>query len=209
MLDLLHLADSSFPTGAYAHSAGLETLALRTSSELERHLQLRVRESLGRFELVFLLHAYHDELVGLDARYHTMVLPREVREASSQVGTQLLRAACDLFAGARLHEFLVDGAHHHHPIVFGAVAAALEVPPMDAAGAYALQSTRALISVAQRIQRLGQRDAQRVLHGLKPDIRAAVDTASGLRLEEAGAFTPIWDLASMAHERAPARLFAS
>ncbi len=209
LLDWLHIVDSSFPTGAYVHSAGLESLAPLRLADLEELLALRLQQTVGRFELVFLLHAYAVPLLPLNAQCHAMLLPREAREASGQVGAQLLRNACDLFDHPRLAAFLRDGRHQHAPVVFGAVAAALDVARPVAAATYALQGVRSLVAAAQRLTRLGQRDAQRLVHRLKPAVREAVATASRLRLDEAGAFAPAWDVAAMAHERAPARMFVS
>ena len=208
-LNALHVLDSSFPTGAYVHSFGLETLAPRGAAELQAALALRVQQSLARFELVFLLHAYRDDLIALDEHLHVMLLAREPREASALIGRHLLRAACDLFDSARLRTFLATGRHHHQPIAFGALAAALRLPADLAAETYAFSSVRGQVAAAQRMGWLGQHDAQRVLHALKPDISAAVAQAARMSLEDAGAFAPAWDIACMAHERAPARMFAS
>ena len=208
-LDALHVLDSSFPTGAYVHSFGLETLAPGNVARLQPALALRVQESLARFELVFLVHAYTDDLLNLDERMHVMLLAREPREASALIGTHLLRAACDLFDSRRLRAFLEQGRHHHQPIAFGAVAAHLDLEPARAAEAYAFGAVRGQVAAAQRMGWLGQRDAQRVLHALKPAVSAAVADASGLALADAGAFAPAWDIACMAHERAAARMFAS
>lgn len=209
LLDWLHVIDSSFPTGAYVHSAGLEALAPAGLEALEALLALRLRETVARFELVFLLHAYTAPLVPLDDQLHAMLLPREAREASGRVGTSLLRNACDLFDHPRLAAFSRDGQHQHLPVAFGAVAAALDVPERAAAATYAFQGVRSLVAAAQRLTRLGQRDAQRLVHRLKPVVEEAVATATCLRLEEAGAFAPAWDVAAMAHERAAARMFVS
>ncbi|HYW89947.1 MAG TPA: urease accessory UreF family protein [Chloroflexota bacterium] len=208
-LDWLHIVDSSFPSGAYVHSMGLETLAPATSSDLEHMLELRVRETLGRFELVFLLRAYTDPLIELDEQFHAMVFPREAREASSLIGAGMVNSACAVLDDPRLAAFQAQAPHHHQPIAFGAVAAACEAPPHVAASTYAFQCLRSLTSASQRLGRLGQRDAQLVLHRLKPAVGAAVGVARNLSLAEAGAFNPLWDVASMRHERAPVRMFAS
>jgi urease accessory protein len=246
-LDALHVLDSSFPTGAYVHSFGLEAYPLtmggvsksarrvshslpagdtsetvtegRTSRaryvlrldvyELEEALRLRLEETLARLELVFLLHAYTGELVGLDERLHAMLLVREPREASALIGRNLLRSVTGLVEDDRLAAFTRDARHHHHPIVFGAVAAALEMPQELAAEAYAFGAMRGEVSAAQRLGWLGQRDAQRMLHALKRQVREAVVHAKRMALDDAGAFAPGWDIASMLHERAPARMFAS
>jgi urease accessory protein len=98
---------------------------------------------------------------------------------------------------------------HHQPIVFGAVADALGAPPELVAPAYAFQSVRSLLSAAQRLGMLGQRDAQGLLDALKAAVDTAVGLAEQLCLDEAGAFAPLWDIASMQHKHAPVRMFAS
>jgi urease accessory protein len=207
-LDILHVLDSSFPTGGYAHSYGLESFS-GAREELQDVLRLRVEQSLGHLELVFVLQAYTGDLVALDARYHTLQLIREPREASAAVGTNLLRSVTELLSHPRIQAFARDGEHRHHPIVFGAIAAALDLPHALAAEAYAFGSVRAQVSAAQRLGWIGQRQAQRVLQRLKPALTAAVEDASRMDLNEAGAFTPMWDIACMTHERADVRMFAS
>jgi urease accessory protein len=208
-LDTWHLLDSAFPTGAYVHSLGLESLAPGGANQLRAMLELRLESQLAHVELVFARHAYTEDLVMLDERLHTLLLVREPRDASAAIGTQLLRAACEVIVDVRLDAFLRGGPYHHHAVAFGGLAAALDMPRDMAAQVYTFSSMRSHVSAAQRLGWIGQRDAQHVLHALKPAMRAAVAEADGLELEEAGAFAPTWDLASMAHERADARMFAS
>lgn len=205
-LDFLHLVDSAFPTGSYAHSFGLESLG---PERLEEHLATRLRETLGRLELVFVVHAYSRPLAVLDVQLEAMLLPREARQASAAIGTAMLRGACDVLAEPRLEAFLADGPFRHQAVVFGALADALGVPPAAAAETYAFGSLRGQVSAAQRLGWLGQRDAQRLLHALKPAVRRAGECARALDPEQAGAFAPAWDIAEMAHETASARMFAS
>ncbi len=207
-LDVLHVLDSSFPTGGYVHSAGLESVAGGRGG-LEALLRLRIEQSLARLELVFVLHAYQHDLLELDARFHALQLMREPREASSAIGASLLRSVVSVVHDARVGQFLRDGRYRHHPIAFGAVAAALEVPAYLAAEAFGFGSVRSQVAAAQRLGWIGQREAQLVLHRLKPALAAAVVHASRLEVEQASAFAPTWDIACMAHERADVRMFAS
>lgn len=208
LLDLLQITDRSFPTGSFVHSHGLEWLVQQQMS-LESTLQMRLREQLAHFELVFVLQAYEQATVELDERFDAMLLPREARLASTQVGRQLLRNACDLFGNAELAVFEAQAPYAHHPVVFGLVSSALGVPPVTAATTYAFQTVRGQISAAQRLTRLGQVEAQRLLHSLKPAMEEAVTTAQEYPFEEVGPFMPILDIASMAHERMEVRLFVS
>jgi urease accessory protein len=205
-LDVLHVLDSAFPTGAYVHAAGLESLEPR---DLHAALELRLEESIAKLDLVFVLHAYTRDLVALDELLHASLLVREPREASSAIGTSMLRSVCDILPDERLADFVRRGKHHHQAVAFGALGCALEMEPELAAQTYAFNSMRALVSAAQRLGWIGQRLAQRMLHDLKPSCVAAAGQAERMRLEEAGAFAPLWDLASMRHEHAAARMFAS
>jgi urease accessory protein len=166
-------------------------------------------ETLGRLELVFLRAAYTLPLVSLDKQLHTMLLARETRQASANVGSQLLENAYEFVCDPRVTAFRGEGRHHHLPIVVGALASSLAVSADEAAGDYAFQSSRTLVLAAQRLMRLGQRAAQRLLHRLKPSIRRAVETSATLGNLDAGAFVPAWDIASMRHERAGQRMFIS
>jgi len=197
-LDFLHIADSSFPTGAYAHSGGLEALQ---PADLRMALELRVRCSLATFELVFVRAAYNHDLAELDERYHATCLPRELREASMAIGASLARAAADV----GFHTPPMP--HKHYAVVFGALACVVHAQVDVALQAFAFSTLRGHVSAAQKLGWLGQREAQRVLHALKPLVRQAVQTE--LPLEHAGAFVPLWDIASMQHEQAHTRLFMS
>jgi len=184
-------------------------LVKNESVSLESVLRMRLEQQLARFELVFLARAYEDDPAELDRRLHAMLLARESREASTQVGRQLLRNACDLFSLPSLDAASGRLPYQHHAVVFGVVGCALGLPLSTAATAYAFQAVRGQISAAQRLTRLGQTEAQRLLHRLKPEIEGAASIADSVPLEEAAAFVPVLDVAAMAHERSAVRLFVS
>ena len=209
LLDLLQITDRSFPTGGFVHSSGLEWLVRNHPVDLRDVLAMRLKEQLAHFELVFLVHAYTMDGRDLDERFHAMVLPREAREASAQVGRQLLRNICGLIDDPGLHAAAADLRYAHHPVAYGMVGRALKFDPRIACESYAFQAVRGQISAAQRLMRLGQSEAQRVLHELKPEIAEAVEIALGYPLEEAAPFVPLLDIAAMAHERSEVRLFVS
>jgi len=206
LLDFMQITDRSFPTGSFVHSAGLEWLVKGSSVGLESVIRMRTDEQLAHFELPYLLAALDRPPAPLDARYHAMLMPREAREASVQVGRQLLANVSALFPDRTDVGSL---PHGHHPIAFGVVARTIGIPPREAALAYAFQVVRGQVSAAQRLTRLGQSEAQRLIHRSKPWIEAAVATARAWPIENAVAFAPLLDIASMTHERSDVRLFVS
>jgi urease accessory protein len=202
LLDLLQLADSSFPSGSYAYSAGLETLYGEGEVDLEVHLRFLLVNSLGRVELPVVRLAFGDEeLRELDLLMDVLLPVREVREASRSVGRSLLRAV------SRVRR--TDVQAEHHAVVFGAVWREWELELNDGLSVYAFQALRQQLSAAQRLGKIGQSTVQELLHSLKGAVIAAVAASDGVRRDEIGGFSPRLDLAGMSHATQAARLFRS
>ncbi len=216
LLDLLQLADSSFPSGSYAHSFGLEWIDRQGPLDLRGLLKVRLSQSLARLELPVLRHAYRAssaaQLQDLDRLMDVLTPVRELREASRSIGRSVLRAAVKLRGPLPSPSPAAAGEGvqlEHQPVVYGAVLRAWGIPLDDSLGMYALQAIRQQLSAAQRLGRIGQSAAQELLHALKPDVAAAVQTSLTVPLDEAGTFTPWLDMAGLQHAQQFARLFVS
>ena len=234
---LLQTTDSLFPTGAYAHSAGLESLVqlglITDAPTLAAFLHAHALPALARYELPYLGFSLDaaaagdvPALVALDREYGAGKLARETREASAGIGTQRLRTLGRLealsaavpgeagrsaraVAGAFGEAVARGEARGHAAVVCGLQAHWLGVPVDAAMTAYGYGNLAGFGSAALKLIRIGQEGVQAVLAEALGRMEETVRTARGVAREDAGWSDPAWEIAAARHEHAYARLFIS
>jgi urease accessory protein len=111
LLALLHLCDSLFPTGSFAHSDGLETATsaglVSTAADLREWMDVCLDENLGRFEahavwlaLTARMQSDWRKLQELDAEVTALRPSSTARAASRAMGTRLLKTWREIRAEA-------------------------------------------------------------------------------------------------------------
>ena len=227
---LLQTSDSLFPTGAYAHSGGLETLVelgvVTGAPSLSAFLRGHVIPMLGQFELPYLRFAQTaarrgeiNALASLDREYGAGKLPRETREASAHVGVRRLQTLLTITpetgtpgraVAAAFHDRIRRGeAAGHAAIVCGVQAAWLGIPAGAAGAAYFYGSVAGVCSAALKLIRIGQEGCQAALADALTLAAQTVRASGEVSQEDAGWCDPLWEIAAARHERAFARLFIS
>jgi urease accessory protein len=221
---LLQAGDSFYPTGSYAHSFGLEGLVqegvVRDRATLREFLFRSVLPSLRQAELPLAAQAWQalgqpdwaqvGELCCLSIALKT---PRELRQASENIGRQRAELTALLHAHPLAQEYLRRAAAVGWPFS-SAVSAALEGRVLGApqtavlAGLY-YASLASLLSAAMKVLRLGQNASQLLLTEALAAAPAYIAAAEKVPFDEIGWFNPWLDIAAARHETADARMFIS
>jgi urease accessory protein len=224
LLALLQFSDGTFPTGAYAHSCGLETCvqagSVRDAAGVEHFLRAYLQGTVGRADaaaaVIAMRAAAANDLIAcleLDATLEAMKPASELRAASRQLGRQTLRTAIALMDDPLLVQFAhladTNATPCHHAVVFGIAGAAFGWRAVDAAAAYLYSAAAAITGAALRLIPLGQTQGQVILRALAPMISSLADEATKISIDDLSSFAPALEIAAMRHARLDARLFRS
>ena len=206
------LVDSAFPTGGFAHSAGLEAAW--------QHGEVRHREDLlsfmaaslnqaGRALLPLAAAAYDEpERVGEFDRFCDAFTTNHVANRASRLqGKTLLSAIERTFKIAAPGD--VEIPFFHFAPVFGFGLRRLDLPRELALRMFLFQHLRGLLAAAVRLNIVGPMEAQVLQHQLAPRAEEIRRANEWLGVDDIAQTAPLLDLWQGAHDRLYSRLFQS
>ena len=200
---LLQVNDSAFPSGAYAHSLGLEELVqaavVRTPEELERFLNMQVMPSLLAFEVPVL--AIINEVY-----FRNTQKQPDFHEGRKRLTTKIAQLQTDGLQALKIADY---GTRRHFGKVWHEELELRCLPVEAAACAFAQQTLAGYATAAMKLMRLGQEKCQGIIRRSALSLAPQLAAACAVPLEEAGWFNPLLEIASMRHARAAERLFIS
>lgn len=228
LLRALQLADSFFPMGAYAHSQGLEGMVglgwVRDASDVSDYLADLLKGAVLPSDGVALLHAHSRAgtgdvatIIEIDRLLHAMKLPEEMRRASVQSGRRVLDESHELLAigavPANFEEYRAAVVRGETPgsgaVAFGVSTWAQGITAETALFGFCHTFAVGVLGSAQRLLPMTHGEAQGVLRHLHGQILAGAAANAELNWREMTSFAPWADIASMRHETANVRMFAS
>ena len=224
LLAVLQFADGLFPSGGFAHSLGLETLAqegaVRDAEGLRALVGVHLEGSAGPSDAVAAALAARagfaadlEACLELDRRLDAMKTVPEFRAASRQMGRQTARAAAALggaaFAASLAGAIDDERAPGHHAVVFGAVTGRAGASPETAAAALLHSTVALLVGAGLRLLPIGQLEGQRVLAAMREPIARLARRAAAANVDDLWSFTPGLEIAGVRHADLEGRLFRS
>lgn len=223
LLNGLRFVDSFFPSGGFAFSSGLEAAvkdgAVIHGKDLARYVEDLLVQGIGRREAVAVAVAHEaavtDKLAPafeIDRALESLKLGRDSREASRQMGRQVIKAAAEQLQNHRpLLEYrrAVDEGRTpgHVPLAMGLTLAACGWSRRDTVAAFLYQTAQGMVSAAMKLLPVGQQQGQQLLADWGPLIARVshrVTPRAGL-----ASWSPIHDIYAMRHARLESRLFRS
>ena len=216
MLWLLQANDTAYPSGAYAHSFGLEEMVesgvVRSPQDLENFLEKQILPALLTFEIPFFARAHAAAVAGdaeilleLDGELDAWRIPAELRDASRRIGSQRLDLLARLDPSPLVLAHREKSPRSHHLVVTALELSGL--PVSQAARAFAFQTIAGLTAASMKLMRIGQTSCQQISRRTLVLLGEKIDAA--LSSEADGWFNPLLEIASLRHARAHQRLFIS
>ena len=210
------LADSALPTGAFAHSGGLEAAVQLGRCRGAAGLDRLVEEALwqaGSLALPFVAAAARapERLAALDARCDVATPGHVANRASRAQGRALLRAGRAFGPAAQALEDEAGraGLAGHLAPIWGALLARLGAGAEEACRLHLFTAARGIVSAGVRLGLLGPLEAQGALSRAGAVAEAVLAATAGRAPEEAAATSPLLDLLQSHQDRLYSRLFQS
>ena len=215
---ILQIADSAFPAGGFAHSAGLEaTMHLGEVTSLDT-LDAFVHQTLwnaGNASLPFVGGAYDrpSDVWRLNAQIDAMLTNHVANRASRTQGRSFVATCARVFDEPGLASLVStsrtrDVKAHFAPLL-GATLATLAVGRGTALALHLYLTLRGSASAAVRLGIVGPYEAQRLQQRHAATMDAVLERCAWMPPAQAATTAPLVDLFGATHERLYARLFQS
>jgi urease accessory protein len=209
---LLQLVDGAFPSGGFAHSAGLEACTALSPIALDAFFVQSMRGAArGGLPFVRATCAAPARLADLDRLYDATSTSHVANRASRAQGRAFASAALRVFPSPRVADVAAAasrGPSHHAPVL-GAVLGALGVAPAEAAAAFLHTTARGLLSAAVRLGSVGPLEAQRIQAAHAGLLDELLASSMHLEPEESAQTAPLVELFGALHDDLDGRLFQS
>lgn len=209
------LMDSAFPTGGFAHSAGLEAAwqhgEVRGRDDLVSYLDASLHQ-LGHGALPLVTAAFDEpaKLAEFDRLNDAFIINHVANRASRAQGRAFLSAVERIFKCDASHsESGKELPFAHFAPVFGACFRRLGIPRETTGRMFFFNHLRSVLAAAVRLNCVGPMEAQTLQQRLAPKAEEILSQCDRLGLDDLAQTTPLLDLWQGAQDRLYSRLFQS
>lgn len=210
------IVDSAFPTGAFAHSWGLEAAwqqgEVGDARALHRFLHASIQQTAcATMPLVNASYRNSARLPALDELADAFLTNPVANRASRVQGRTLASTAARIWVCDELTclQRSVEQLHAHAGPVAGGVFRALGLPLEVAQRIVLFATSRGVLSAAVRLGIAGSYEAQRLQYESARVLDVELERCKDADLDDLSQSAPIIDLLQAGHDRLYSRLFQS
>ena len=210
------LIDSAFPSGGFAHSAGLEASVQHGHVFDYDGVRAFARQSVtqcgrGALPIVTAAHRRPEEFADLDRLSDVFLSNPVANRASRAQGRALLTSIARSFPDVAVApmDALVrsEGLAAHYAPVFGRVFALLGVELLDTQRSFLFIAARTVTSAAVRLGIIGAYEAQKMQSEVATHIDGVIDACAVIAPHDIAQTAPLIDLLQSTHDRLYSKLF--
>jgi urease accessory protein len=222
-ISMLQLSDSFFPTGSYTTSNGLEALfykkRIKNPNELRDLIQVYLEHQIGPADCTALGNSYKytqrsdlPKVLEVDRKIFSMKLVKEIRDASSRAGTQLVKCLNFFITNSKFLNMYLEAinkgqASGVYPVALAIASKTLNIPKNKTGLMMLYSFSVSLVGAALRLGLIQHFEGQRIIHELKPTILEVVKSNIERPLESMWQFAPDIDIIQIVHERMSSKMF--
>ena len=223
-ISIMQMSDSFFPTGMYTMSNGLEALVylkkvVKDPNSLRNLIRIYLEYQIGPADCTALGNSYEyskkrdiEKLSGVDQTLFSMKLIREIREATTRSGTQLIRTVSSFISDSEVLNGYGDAikrkeAYGVYAVALAVVCDALGISKHNAALIMLYSFSVSIVGAALRLGALQHIEGQRIIHELKPTIVKTALQNIDRPVSSMWQFAPDIDIIQIAHERMDSKMF--
>jgi urease accessory protein len=223
-ISIMQMSDSFFPTGMYTMSNGLEALfyvrkVVNDPNSLRDLIRIYLEYQIGPADCTALGNSYEyskkkdiEMLSGVDQTLFSMKLIREIREATTRSGTQLIRTVSSFISDSEVlngygQAIKRKEAYGVYAVALAVVCSALGISKQNAGLIMLYSFSVSIIGAALRLGVLQHIEGQRIIHELKPTIVKTVLQNIDRPVTSMWQFAPDIDILQIAHEKMDSKMF--
>jgi urease accessory protein len=210
------IVDSAFPTGAFAHSWGLEAAwqfgELDEPGALDQFVDASIQQvAYGTLPLVNAAYRNPTRLAVLDARADAFLTNAVANRASRIQGRTLVATASRIWPSETLDSIAATAKQtcaHVGPFT-GVTLRAVGLSLSAAQQVVLYSAVRGVLSAAVRLGIAGSYEAQRLQHQCGSRLDAVIERCHALDEHDVSQTAPVVDLLQAGHDKLYSRLFQS
>jgi urease accessory protein len=210
------ILDSAFPTGAFAHSSGLESAWQQGEIEDLDALDRFVRSSVlqaghATLPLMNSAHQEPERLVSLDELCDVFLVNAVANRASRIQGRSLAATVERIWPSEATFglKTVAQATCAHVAPLSGAAFRVLGVPLATAQRVVLFGAARSVLTAAVRLGIAGSFEAQRMQYACVPWLEAVAHRCAALTVDDLAQTAPVSDILQGGHDRLYSRLFQS